>query len=375
MTAMPLSPNRLPSQNSETRTSIWHTDITELFSNAPHRRLPLRDIAVFCRKTAFLLDAGLPLKSAMPILAEQVSGRGMRQVISDLHKRVMQGESFTSAVNSAKVFPAFLCGYAAVGERTAQLPEVCARLADYYEEQAKAEEELMASFMYPIAVMLMMFAVIVLAVTLVLPGYASIFSNSGMSLPFLTSALLGVSYFISANIFILLFSFLAVFIAAVAYSRSSRGQVFFSRLKLRVPLFRQFVNYRLSQVMSVLLNSGLSVQEALPLCAKVVENSQVKNDLITVLSNVASGMAFWESLERVKYIDPLMIGLARIGERSGKLPQTMEKNRKYSESQYKHTMRRMNKLLEPVITLVLGIILAAVMLAVILPTFEMAVGF
>ncbi|MCL2217492.1 MAG: type II secretion system F family protein [Defluviitaleaceae bacterium] len=369
---MPINPG--PVSGNLKRESIWHMDVADLlsFGRRPSRPLSLKDLAVFCRKAAFLLNAGLPIKAAMPILYAQMPGRALKSVVSDVHKMVMQGEKFSKAIKVAKVFPAFMCGYVDIGEKTAQLPKVCEQLADFYEQQATLKDELTAAMMYPAAVSLMMLGVIVLAVTLVIPGYSDMFAASGVPLPALTAMLIGISDFLGENWLVVLAGISGGLIIMLLFLRSSRGKAFSSRIKLRIPLLRQNINFRLVQAMSLLLSSGLSVSRAIPLCREITENSRVREDLQNLSANVDAGIAFWEALGQMKYIDPLLIGLARVGEETGSLPQTIQKCHYYFEAAYRHNIRRMNKLIEPLVTLVMGVILAAVMLAVVLPTFELA---
>ncbi|MCL2841717.1 MAG: type II secretion system F family protein [Defluviitaleaceae bacterium] len=366
---MPIYPKTTISKTR--RESIWHMDIVDLLSQRP-RTLSLRHLAIFCRKTAFLLDAGLPIKVAMPILCAQMPKRELKLVVSDVHKMVMQGESFSKSIRAVKVFPTFMCGYVDIGEKTAKLPKVCADLADFYEHQAVLKDELAAAMMYPMAVSLMMLGVIVLAVTLVIPGYADMFAASDVSLPMLTSVLISLSDFFVENWLFAILGLLSTMLVAVLFLRSQRGIDFISWVVLKVPLLRQNINFRLVQTMSLLLSSGLSISKTIPLCRDVMENTRVKTDLQKLSSNIDSGVAFWVALERIKYIDSLLVGLARVGEETGNLPQTIKKCHDYFETAYKHSIRRLNKFIEPLITLIMGIILAAVMLAVVLPTFELA---
>ena len=351
------------------KSSFWHMDVSELLSFGVRKKFPLRDLAVLCRKAAFLLGAGLPLKEAVPVLAGQAGVLGV--AVSGVHSKVMQGVSFSRALEE-NGFPVFMCGYIAIGERMANLPEVCERLAVYYEARAQADKELAAAMIYPVSVSLVMLAVIVMAVTLVLPGYSRIFEASGVALPPLTVGLLSFSNFLAENSFIFFGSVLAVFFLVIGFFRTKAGKLAFSRLKLKIPVVRLNVNSVITQALSLLLASGESLAEAVPMCANITDNLVVKNDLDTIASQVNSGMAFSAALEKIPYIDSLLAELARVGEDTGRLPQTLEKCSAYFEDSYRHAIRRINKLAEPVITLVLGGILAMIMLAIILPTFELA---
>jgi type IV pilus assembly protein PilC len=339
------------------------------------KKISARELAVFCRKTAFLLDAGLPIKDAMPVLVQQTSGRKNLGAVSDLHRMVMQGESFSYALKETGVFPTFMCGYIAIGENTARLPEICTRLADYYDAKAQTEAELATAMMYPFAVAVMMFGVIVAAVTFVLPSYSRIFDASGVALPRFTAALLAASGFLANNTFAVFGGFFIFLFALSFFLQSKNGKIFSAHIYLKIPILRQNINRNLTNAFSLLLSSGLSISEAIPLCIDVLENSVVKSDLKTLSARVNSGAAFWSALGEISYVNPLLVELARIGEESGNLSAAMEKCNTYFEEAYKSAVRRLNKLIEPVVTLVLGIILAAIMLAIILPTFELATVF
>jgi len=367
---MSISPKRTNIDFKRVR-AFWNTDIFDLI-DGKGRKVPLRDLAIFCREAAFLLDAGLPVKAALPVLAGQNTSRALDGVISELHRLIMQGESFSHALREVRIFPAFMCGYIAIGERTANLPVVCSRLADYFESRAKAREELVSAIIYPAMVSVMMFAVIAMAVTFVLPGYSRIFEASGVSLPFATSALLAFSDFISANVFAVFGTFFAVIFALIVFFRTNKGQFVLSLLKLKISFFRKNVNCNITQGLSLLLSSGLSVSEALPLCGEISENAVVKKDLNKLSASVNTGVAFWDALGEISYISPLLISLSRVGESTGSLPQTVEKCNMYLEDAFKREIHNLNKFITPLLTLIIGAILAAVMLAIILPTFELA---
>lgn len=358
-------------KDKKPNVSLWHKDIGELLSSKT-AKVPPGDLAVFCKKVSFLLGAGLPIKEALPVLFSQTKGRMLKQVLPDIHNKIMQGESFSHALLAAGVFPGFLCGFISIGEKTARLPYVCEQLADYYERLARTQEELTAALLYPAVVSLMMLGVIILAVVVVLPGYSQVFEHSGVTLPVLTRGLLRISGFVTANALRLVFGFFAAFFVAVLFLRNQKGRDFVTFLQLKSTLFRLGLNLRLVQVLSLMLGAGQSVSEAMPLCAEVMDNDRIKKDLSGVSHVLSSGQSFWSSLTELPYIDPLLIGLARVGEETGTLPQTITQCQSYFSDTYRKTLRRLNKIIEPVITLVLGILLALVMLAVVLPTFEMA---
>ncbi|MCL2224751.1 MAG: type II secretion system F family protein [Defluviitaleaceae bacterium] len=373
---MAISPQQAKSTNNvKSWGAFWHIDILDLLNGKGlnvTKKVSQKELAVFCRNAAFLLGAGYPIKKALPLLAEQSSSRVLCAAVSDVHTLILQGESFSNALRTAGVFPPFMCGYVAIGERTSSLPQVCVRLADYFETRAETREEFAAAMIYPAMVSVLMLAVVVLAVVLVLPGYARIFASSGVDLPFATAVLLSFSDFLAANTLVVIFGFFATVCAMKVFFQTKTGQTVSMFFKIRIPIWRHNTNCNIAQVLSLLLSSGLSISESVPMCAEITGNTSVKNDLGKLSAAVNSGADFFVALEKISYINPLMVSLVRVGETTGSLPQTMEKCNTYLEHAYRREIRRINKLITPVLTLVIGAILAAVMLAIILPTFELA---
>ena len=373
---MPIAPKYLnPSSRLDVPgskpASIWHRDIGSLLKGG-HSKASFRELAVFSRKMSFLLGAGIPIKTALTIVSDQLPSRGLRGLLPGLSARVIQGESFSAAIKATGAFPAFFHGFAIIGEATATLPQTMEKLADFYDDRAQTKDELTAALVYPIAVTIMMLGVMVLAVTFVLPGYSRIFDTTGATLPLLTRGLMRISEFMTANALFVAVSIFTLPILLFMFAGSKHGHGIIAGLELRIPLARQGINYRLTQALHMLLSAGLPVSRALPLAEGVMDNVQVQRDLGKISAQMDVGKPFWEALGEVKYIDPLLVGLARVGEETGRMTQTMEKCQDYYSQAYKRAIRRLNKLIEPIITLVLGVGLGVIMLAIILPTFELA---
>ena len=369
---MPIKPIQQSQKQPHNNISIWQMSVSDIIFRNRKRKAPIKDLALFCRKLTYLLAAGLPIKAALPTLQGKSLGSVLGSVIPLVHKRVIKGDSFSDALKLEGVFPEFMVGYIAIGEKTGQLAIVCAKLADYYEQQAKTRRELFAALMYPIAVLIMMFGVIILAMVTVLPGYARIFEASNVALPVMTAMLLDISAFLTENILLLAGGFLIMFITGVIFIGSKHGKRLISGVELKIPILRQAVNLHLTQALSLLLASGVRLSEAVLLCMNLTGNVRVKRDLRELSKHLSAGLGFSDSLESIPYIDPLMQDLARVGEKTGDLTQSMERCLDYFVADYKHNIARVNKLIEPIITLVMGILIALVMLAVVLPTFELA---
>ena len=371
VTRMPIKPTHKAEKQPRGKVSLWQMNISDVILRKK-RKVPVKDLALFCRKMAYLSASGLQIKAALPILQGKSLGGVIGAALPHVHTRVMKGDSFSDALKMEEVFPEFMVGFVTIGEKTAQLAKVCEKLADYYELQAKTRREIIGALMYPIAVLILMFGVILLAMVTVLPGYARMFETSNAELPAITAMLLSASSFVAENILWLAGSAVAIAIAVAVFIGSSRGKTMLACAELKIPLMRQAVNLHLVQALSLLLGSGIMLSEAVFLSMGVTENILVKNDLRALSVKLSEGHGFSESLEAIPYIDPLLRDLTRIGEKTGDLAQSVERCLECFVEDYKHSVVRANKLVEPVITIVMGILIALVMLAVVLPTFELA---
>lgn len=349
--------------------SVWNTDVRELFLG---RQAGKGEIARFCRKLGFLLGSGLSAKDSLRLMGAGDSAGGFGAVVGSLHTMVGQGRGLSDALFSTQAFPPFLCGSVGVGEKTGRLADSFARLADYYEERAALDEELFAAALYPALIFVMMLAVSLFAVFFVLPGYAEIFAGSGAALPPVTAGLLSASDFFARNIAFLLPGAAAASACAAACLRSGPGRMLRARLALRLPLAKKAVNLRIAEALAMLLESGIGVAEALPLCARLAGNPCAEADLAGLEADIRRGAPFWQSLGKLPYADRLFVELAKVGEDCGRLGDAMSKCSAYMRDEYRRGLKRLNKTVEPLTTLALGAMLVFIVLAVVMPTFELA---
>ncbi|MCL2664578.1 MAG: type II secretion system F family protein [Defluviitaleaceae bacterium] len=351
--------------------SILNTDLSDLFGRAGKKKpVPKKELAYFCRQMSFALDAGLPAVNAVELVSD---GKGR---LKSVRESLLRGESLSGELAAfGQAYPPLLISMFKIGEATATLPSVTARLADYYEAQSASEDELRSALVYPAMVACVMLAVILIAVTYVLPNYSAVFAASGAELPPLTSAVMGLSGFVASyGIFIPLAAAVFIFVFRF-YIKSASGKLFFSRLALKMPVINDVViknaNLHITQALGLLLGSGCPLVAALPMAAETADNAKVASDVKKMAAMITTGQSFWKLLSKINYIDPLFVSMARLGEETGNLPQTMEKCRVYFRREAETAVKRLCKLAEPIITLVLGLLLILVMLAVILPTFAL----
>jgi len=350
--------------------AFWKRDIKEIFKAHAFQKFTPSDLAVLCRKFSFLLDANISIKSIISTICEERNVKFL--VLREVNNQITSGMRLSKALDATGAFPPFMIGFIAVGERTAQLPKVFNELAEYYEARAEAATELKAAMMYPIVITIMMLGVIILAITTVLPGYAAVFESSGIELPLLTSLLLNFSQFINTHTLWIILGFVIIIVTVFGVLRMHRFQVFIAHKLLMFKSVRLSINFKIVQSLSVLLSAGVSIAHALSLCTLVTDNKYVEEEMHALSSKVNQGVALSEAMSTITFLDPVVKDLAQIGEATGDLTQIMQKCSKYFNEMYMRQIKRLNKLIEPMITIILGVLLTIVVLAVVMPTFELA---
>jgi type II secretory pathway component PulF len=353
--------------------SIWRMDVADvLHAMGITRAVADADVAVFCRKAAFLLGSGLNMRQALQLIALQARGR-MRTATQDARTKMEAGATIADAMRPT--FPPFLVANVLIGQQNATLPAVMARMADYYDAQSAVRREIIAAMWYPAVVACMMIAVLVGMLVFVLPGYADMFAAGGQQLPAITARLMAMSAFTQNNWAWMLAVPAFIAIAAVAFTRSRQGGILAGRISMLFPLGQLYMNYQLTTALDMLVGSGTTVAAAMPMAAQVISNKNARARIDVITSKVSGGKALHSALQDEPYIDPIFTGLAEVGEAAGRLEATLQGCAAYFGEALRARLKRVNKLIEPIITLALGILLALVMLAVVLPTFELATTF
>lgn len=357
---------------------FWERDILSFFSSKEggHHAKPAV-LATLCHQMAFMLKAGITLKTTMSVLADNPKSysRRMRFCLSEIGAGIIRGESLSYAMESTGFFPHFMCSMTRIGEMSNNLPQVMELLAGYYEEMSQTRDEIKSALLYPAIVTCMLLAMIIAAVLFVLPNYALVFEISEVPLPVLTQVLLNISDVMITRWWLVMPIITILAATPSIIVRTPKGRNWFEYILLYMPpvstLYRQMVNLHIVQAMALLLQSRQPLVNAVIAVSAIIPNKRVSRDLQQVALGLQEGMPFWVLLERVPYMDSVVIDMARVGEETGNMEQVFEHASAYSRHQFRQMSKRLNKLVEPVITLVLGLVLGLVMLAIILPTFAM----
>ena len=344
--------------------------------------LPQADLARVTRQLATLLGAGLTIEQTFNAVIEQAESESERQLLAGIRGQVLEGQSVGVALSQfPSTFSPLFRTLVTAGETSGRLPDVLARLADYVEEQQAMRQKLLVAMIYPIIVMIVCALVVTGLMVYVVPQVIGVFESTKQTLPLMTRALLGLSKFIQlTGIFWLVAGVIAFIAVKAALKRESVLRRWHGWL-LRAPLLGRMIRAKesaqLAATLSILVSSGVPVLNALSAGAGVIGNLPMREALQRATVAVREGSGLSRALiaqqpkGKTSLFPPVMVHLIASGEASGRLAQTLEAAARQQQRDVETKTSAFAAIIEPAMILVMGVIVLAIVLAVLLPIFEL----
>ena len=333
-----------------------------------------KDLSMFTRQLEMLLNTGIPMLDALNALEEAAVSENLKKVVGTLKSRVTQGAQLSAALGEqSKVFSNFYVKMVAAGEASGTLPQILAQIRDFTERDMEQRAKVKKALRYPMFVVGALFIAGYVQVAFVLPKMAkTLFSGMG-ELPLPTRIMLGVSDFAS-QYGLIFFVGMAVLITLIKYYvKTPDGAYNFDLLKLNIPKFgsmvRSSVTARFSQMLNVLVSSGVQVVDALSIAGETVDNKVFEKSLVKAKKDVLQGTQLSVALQS-DYMPAMATSLISIGEKTGALSEMLDGVAQYFTSDMEDKMEGVMGAMEPVLTLVITGFVAIFVLAVFLPMIE-----
>jgi len=365
----------LPVRIEESTTSAGINQV-QAAQNVPSGRIKAREITVFSRELASLLKAGVPILRAINVILEQTQEQKLKIILKDMHDALKDGATLSSALGRyPKVFSPFYIALIRAGEDSGVLSEVLFRIADYRRKQEDMISQLRMALVYPTLMALVGLGTVIFMFTFVMPRLTGIFAGLGQDLPLPTRLLISTSDFLRQW---WIWVILALFILLLMrQSRTKAGQLFLSRVKLIMPIFGKLILKselnRFCRTLELLLNSGVGLLQAIAVALPVVSNLMIKEQLNTSGRELEKGGSFGRSLKNSRILPAFMTNLLIIGEESGKITAALDEIATSYERDTEEAIKIMTNLLEPLMILGMGLIVGFIVVAMLLPIFEINV--
>jgi len=358
------------SESSTQKTNIF----SGLFQQG--RRLSSSSLTLITRQLATLIAAGTPVESALQSVARQSSQRAQSRVLLAVRAKVLEGHDLATGLGEfPQTFSQLYRATVYAGEQAGKLDQVLERLADYLEARNRVHQKTSLALIYPAILSVVAIGVVIALLAYVVPTVVQVFESTGQQLPGLTRALIASSDFIrSYGLFLLVL--LGLVVLGIRFLlKNPLWQKRWHLFQLRVPLLSGLIkgveSARFTRTMSILLGSGVPAIESLNIVKQVIHNRAMNEAVDVTAQRVKEGAGIGQSLANTGLFPPLTLELIRNGEASGQLPEMMERAAVNQEQEIETRTATVLGLFEPIMILAMGGIVLAIVLAILMPIFEM----
>ncbi len=340
------------------------------------RKIKSKDITAFSRQLASFLKSGMTIIRSLDVIYSQTENIHLKEILFEIKAQIKEGQAFSLALaNYPKLFSPIYIAMVHAGESGGSLPEALTRISTYRQKQEEIASKVKTALAYPGVMVFVAVATTIFMFAFVIPRLMNIFSRLGSELPAVTRILIYTSKgFRSFGPFLLLISGVLFFIGR-SYAQSEKGQKIISRIKLKLPIFgklhRQLELARFSRTLAVLLDNGLSMLKAVKIATPTLDNTIMRQEVLRSSKELEEGGSFGKALEQSPIFPLFMTNLLIMGEESSKLTESLFEVAAAYERQTEETVRTMTTLLEPLIIIVVGLIVGFIVIAMLLPIFQM----
>ena len=332
----------------------------------------------FTRQMATLLNSGIKLTEALSVLILQTSDVRFKNTLTDIRDRVVTGESLTDALKDySDYFDVIYISMVRVGEVTGSVGANFEAIAGFMEKRQKVESKIITALIYPFILIIFAFGAVLFLTTAVIPKIAEQIQNTGQELPWITRALMGISYVLTSWWVLLLIAVIVLMIWGLKrFVATEKGAYLRDKLLLSLPMFgpliKQRVVSRFASTLSTLLGSGLAMAESLRVVAEVTGNSIMRNAIRQARDRILAGADIATPLRDSGVIDPAIAHMVTVGEKSGELEKMLANISENLESRTDVVIERLSAVIEPVIIIFVAATVGIIAVAMLLPILQLS---
>ncbi|MEK6732156.1 MAG: type II secretion system F family protein [Candidatus Omnitrophota bacterium] len=340
-------------------------------------RVKTKDISSFTRQLSELLGSGLALYNALGVIENQAGNASLKMITGNIKSRIKEGKDFSQALKDYPyIFSGLYINLARSGEESGSLNDVLANIADFLEKDQDMRARILTALVYPGLMAIVGFATIFILVTFVVPRIANMFVEMGQQLPLPTRILIGASDFVRAYWFLL-----AIFIVGAVFlfktsSSNPAGKNEIDRVKLKIPVFGDLLKNtelaRFSRTLSMLLKNGVPMLDSLKITSDVIINSAIKEEIDEIYNDVKAGSSLTLGIKKRKNFPVFVANMTAVGEEGGFLDKALFNIARSYETEVDRLMKIITALLEPGFILMMGLAVGFIVVAMILPVFQIS---
>ena len=355
-------------------------EVSKRESNTGERRsrdkLNVQTLSLITRQLATLISAGQPIESAYHAVSRQTPKPAAKRVLLAVRARVLEGYALSDALRDfPRIFDSMYCASVHAGEQSGLLDIVMERLADHMEARQDLQRRTGQALIYPILLSVVAFGMVSALLTFVVPKIVQVFEGFDQELPLVTTWLIAISDFFKNYGLALIISVIVLSIVYSQLVKLARFRLLRDRFFLRLPYISYLVRLsntaRFTRTMSILVSSGVTALDSMHISTEVINSQPINAAVVKAASRVREGEHISVALESTGYFSPLVLQLIQIGEASGKLGDMLERSARAEENEFAAVTALFIGLFEPAMILLMGVVVLFIVIAILIPIFDM----
>jgi type IV pilus assembly protein PilC len=366
---------------------LWIMDLFDQSQSILHKELKLgggprvkiQHFTVFCRQLSSLYKAGINMVEAVRVLSEQTESKAFKKILAEIADEMQRGNQFSAAAaRYPTVFSTIFINMVRAGEASGNLDEMLSRLAVFYEKEYYTKEKVKSAMVYPVIMGIVTVLVVYILLTFVVPRLVGNFQQMGMELPLPTRIVIGVSDWIQQYWIIAIALMFSPAISLYFIKRTPKGRYYLDYIKLKIPVFGKLNHKqamaRFSRTFCSLFAAAIPMLQMMSIVSSVVGNEVIAKLILESREGLRSGKPIAEPFRGSWLFPPMVVQMLSVGEKTGALDTMLDKVADFYEADVDQMADRLKAMLEPIMILILAVIVGTIVLAVMLPSFEMING-
>jgi len=338
--------------------------------------LSTTDVAMMTRQLATLLVAGLPLVDALGVMVDQTEKKSVKSLMADIREEIRGGASYSAVLERyPREFSQIYVHMVRAGEASGALDQILFRLAEFLEKQLALKHKVTNAVLYPALMLIVGVSVLFFLMTFVVPKITAVFTSLKQALPWPTVVLMSISHFLADYWVVILGAVVLIVWAARRAMKTEAGQIKADRWLLKIPLIgevaRMVAISRLTSTLATMLASGVQLLDAMDVAKRVMNNRVLEHAVEGARQNIREGETIAEPLKRSGEFPALVTHMIAVGERSGEMEEMLRRIGQIYDGEVDRVITRFTSLLEPIMILVMGVLVFFIVVAILLPIFEM----
>ena len=349
----------------------------EINISAFQPKITTKDLVVFTRTFATMIDAGLPLVQCLDILSRQQENKTFKKILTEVKESVESGSTFADALGKhPKVFDELFVNLVAAGEVGGILDTILNRLAAYLEKAMKLKKQVKSAMTYPTTIIGIAFVVIAVILIFVIPAFEKMFADFGQALPLPTQIVINISNIVQDYILVIIGVIVGIIFGFKAIYKTKKGRDFIDDFSLKLPIFgvliRKVAVAKFTRTLGTMISSGVPILDGLEIVAKTAGNKTVEYAIYKVKQSISEGKTIAEPLEKSGVFPGMVCQMIAVGETSGSIDTMLNKIADFYDDEVDDAVDNLTAMMEPLLMLFLGTTVGGLVIAMYLPIFKLA---